>query len=76
MTDKSYALEQGDSERPVTGRPVIYGKKGVISSGHYLTSMAGMQILLQGGNAFDALAASIFAAAVIEPTASYSLGAE
>ena len=56
MTDKSYALEQGDSERPVTGRPVIYGKKGVISSGHYLTSMAGMRILLQGGNAFDALA--------------------
>ena len=76
MTSKSYALEQGDSEIPVTGRPVIYGKKGVISSGHYLTSMVGMRILLQGGNAFDALAASIFAAAVIEPTASYSLGAE
>lgn len=76
MSDKSYSLEQGDSERPATGRPVIYGKKGVISSGHYLTSMVGMRILLQGGNAFDALAASIFAAAVIEPTASYSLGAE
>ena len=33
-------------------------------------------MLIEGGNAFDALAASIFAAAVIEPTASYSLGAE
>ena len=76
MTGKSFALEQGDSERPATGRPAIYGKKGVISSGHYLTSMAGMRMLIEGGNAFDALAASIFAAAVIEPTASYSLGAE
>lgn len=76
MTNKSYALEQGDSQRPITGRPAIYGQKGVVSSGHYLTSMAGMRMLLQGGNAFDALAASIFSAAVIEPTASYSLGAE
>jgi gamma-glutamyltranspeptidase/glutathione hydrolase len=73
---KSYALEQGDLERPKTGRPVIYGKNGVISSGHYLTSMVGMRILLDGGNAFDALAASVFAAAVIEPTASYSIGAD
>ena len=76
MSDKSYALEQGDFQTPATCRPVIYGTNGVISSGHYLTSMAGMQILLRGGNAFDALAASVFAAAVIEPTASYSLGAE
>ena len=76
MSDKSYALEQGDFQTPATCRPVIYGTNGVISSGHYLTSMAGMQILLRGGNAFDALAASVFTAAVIEPTASYSLGAE
>ncbi len=59
-----------------TGRPVIHAKQGVISSGHYLTSMAGMQILIKGGNAFDALVAAGFAAAVFEPTASYSLGAE
>ena len=78
MIDKntSYILEQGDFNRPATGRPVVYGTNGVISSGHYLTSMAGMRILLDGGNAFDALVASTFAAAVIEPTASYSLGAE
>ena len=78
MIDKntSYILEQGDFSRPATGRPVVYGTNGVISSGHYLTSMAGMRILLDGGNAFDALVASTFAAAVIEPTASYSLGAE
>ncbi len=62
--------------RPLTGRPVIYATQGLISSGHYLTSMAGMQMLLAGGNAFDALVAAGFAAAVTEPIASYSLGAE
>lgn len=69
-------LEQGDSGLPKTGRPVIYGTEGVISSGHYLTSMAGMQMLLANGNAFDALVAAGFAAAVVEPIASYSLAAE
>ena len=59
-----------------TGRPVIYATQGIISSGHYLTSMAGMQMLLSGGNAFDAIVASGFAAAVIEPIASYSLASE
>ena len=52
-----------------TSRPVIYGTQGVISSGHYLTSMAGMRMMLSGGNAFDAIVAAGFAAAVTEPTA-------
>ncbi len=69
-------LEQGDTARPPTGRPVIYATQGIISSGHYLTSMAGMRLLLSGGNAFDALVAAGFAAAVVEPIASYSLAAE
>ena len=68
--------EQGPTSLPSKGRPVVYGTQGVISSGHYLTSMAGMRMLLSGGNAFDAVVASGFAAAVVEPTASYSLGAE
>ena len=71
-----YTLEQGDPERPPTGRPVVYATQGIISSGHYLTSMAGMRMLLTGGNAFDAVAAAAFAAAVVEPIASYSLAAE
>ena len=54
----TYELEQGDVELPDTGRPVIRSTRGVISSGHYLTSMAGMRILLSDGNAFDALAAA------------------
>ena len=69
-------LEQGDVALPDTGRPVIRSNGGVISSGHYLTSMAGMRMLLAGGNAFDALVAAGFAAAVVEPIASYSLAAE
>ncbi len=61
---------------PKTSRPVVYSNRGVVSSGHYLTSMAGLRMLLSGGNAFDAVVASCFAAAVVEPVASYSLGAE
>ncbi|MEK7807226.1 MAG: gamma-glutamyltransferase [Chloroflexota bacterium] len=71
-----YELEQGDIALPPTGRPVVYSTQGVISSGHYLTSMAGMRMLLAGGNAFDAAVAAGFAAAVVEPIASYSLAAE
>ena len=75
-TQESHLSEQGDSSRPPTGRPVVYATKGLISSGHYLTSMAGMRMLLSGGNAFDAVVAAGFAAAVVEPIASYSLAAE
>jgi gamma-glutamyltranspeptidase/glutathione hydrolase len=47
-----------------------------MASGHYLTSLAGMRLLLSGGNAFDAAVVMGFAAAVIEPTAAYSLATE
>ena len=59
-----------------TGRPVIRGCNGIVSTGHYLTSMAATRQLLAGGNAFDGAVAACLAAAVVEPTASYSLAAE
>ncbi len=74
--EKPLKAQTDASGRPLTGRPVIYATQGLISSGHCLTSMAGMQMLLAGGNAFDAVVAAGFAAAVTEPIASYSLGAE
>ncbi len=74
--NEAFMIEQGDVVRPKTGRPPIYATQGVISSGHYLTSMAGMRMLLSGGNAFDAVVAAGFAAAVVEPIAAYSLAAE
>ena len=59
-----------------TTRPIVSGTQGVVSGGHPLVSMAGMRMLIAGGNAFDAAVAAGFAAAVIEPTASYTLMGE
>ncbi len=35
-------------------RPRVMGTHGVISTGHYLATLAGMEALRKGGNAFDA----------------------
>jgi len=44
------------SELPVSGsyRPTIMGTNGMVSSGHYLATLAGERILARGGNAVDA----------------------
>src|SRR5229473_7081563 len=70
-----HEMEHHTTDR-ATGRPVVAGTQGVISAGHPLVSMAGMRMLLGGGNAFDAAVAAGFAAAVVEPTASYTLMGE
>ena len=43
-------------ERPIAGafRPTIMGTQGIVSSGHYVASLAGEHILARGGNAIDA----------------------
>ena len=50
-----------------TTRPVIAGRRGVVTSGHYLATEAGMHMLRCGGNAIDAGVAMGFCLAVIEP---------
>ncbi|MFW6189766.1 MAG: gamma-glutamyltransferase family protein [Planctomycetota bacterium] len=49
------------------GRPTIMGTRGVVTSGHYLATEAGMHVLRSGGNAFDAAAATGFALTALEP---------
>ncbi len=72
VTGRIHEMEHHAADWSTT-RPVVSGTQGVVSGGHPLVSMAGMRMLLSGGNAFDAVVAAGFAAAVVEPTASYTL---
>jgi len=48
-------------------RPIIMGTRGVVTSGHYLATPAGLRIMAQGGNAIDAAAAMGFCLNLLEP---------
>ena len=50
-----------------TTRPVIMGRRGVLTSGHYLATAAGFRIVEQGGNAIDAAATMCFCLNLVEP---------
>ncbi len=49
------------------GRPMVMSARGVVSSGHYLATGIGADILRRGGNAFDAAAGAGFALALLKP---------
>ncbi len=57
----------GASRAGFATRPVIAGRRGVVTAGHYLAATAGMQTLRAGGNAFDAAVCMGFCLAVLEP---------
>ena len=61
------AAEAPASVRPAMTRPAVAGRHGLVTSGHPIVSSAGLQILLKGGNAFDAAAAVGAMAALGEP---------
>lgn len=48
-------------------RPVAHGPNGAVSSNSVYATRAGLEILKQGGNAFDAAAAVSLALSVVEP---------
>jgi gamma-glutamyltranspeptidase/glutathione hydrolase len=61
--------------RPPALRPAVIGPSAGISTGHPLTTAAAFEILLKGGNAFDAGVASLLVGGVVEQDL-YSLGGE
>jgi gamma-glutamyltranspeptidase/glutathione hydrolase len=50
-----------------TTRPEMAGTKGMVAASHWLAAQAGMTMLEQGGNAFDAAVAAGFVLHVVEP---------
>src|ERR1043165_2250041 len=54
--------------RPLTAhRPSVPGIHGLVTAGHPLAAMAGLQILMKGGNAVDAAVAIGAALNMMEP---------
>lgn len=60
----------GDADVPGllgTAHQSVWGKRGVVAAADYYASLAGVQILMQGGNAVDAIVAACATLNVSEP---------
>jgi gamma-glutamyltranspeptidase/glutathione hydrolase len=67
LVGQQQAAEAPASARPALTRPAVAGLNGLVTTGHPIASSAGLQMLLKGGNAFDAAAAVGAMAALGEP---------
>src|SRR5215218_9473132 len=61
------AAEAPASARAFYTRPAVAAINGMVTTGHPIASSAGLQMLLKGGNAFDAAVAVGAMAALGEP---------
>ena len=60
------ALSAQESDDRPFWRPVVMGTFGMVAAEHPLEAIAGMEILKDGGNAFDAAAAVFYMTTVVE----------
>lgn len=70
--ESAYPLQMS-SNRDST-RPEVPGSNGLVTAGHPLAAMSGLQILMQGGNAIDAAVATLATLNVVRPQMSGAAG--
>jgi len=61
------AQEKSQPARLKAHRPAVTGVRGLVTSGHSLASMAGVRVLMDGGNAADAAVAVLATLNLTEP---------